>query len=134
MLRPKERSLPPARCRSGGAAGDADGDRLSYSLAVSGDGGETWQPVATLLETTSHRVPVSGFKEGEAYIVRVLASDGINTGVAVSPASFEVNAGIPASWSYAALAGLAVLGAAATGLLAVGLWRIGGSSKMRSGR
>ena len=112
-------------------ATDPDGDALVYSLALSDDGGETWQPIAARLEKESYSLPVSAFAEGTTYMVKVLASDGVNTGSATSAAPFSVVVGTPRSIIYAtviALVALAVLGAA---LVAWGFWPM---LKRRGGR
>jgi hypothetical protein len=63
---------------------DADGDQLFYSLAVSEDAGVTWQPVALDLTQESYTLDASGFAPGGAYIVKVIASDGVLSSSTVS--------------------------------------------------
>ena len=112
-------------------ATDPDGDALVYSLAISDDGGETWQPIAARLEKESYSLPVSAFAEGTTYMLKVLASDGVNTGSDTSDSQFSVVVGTPRSTLYAvviALVALAVLGAA---LVAWGFWPM---LKRRKGR
>lgn len=42
-------------------ANDEDGDPLAYSLAVSGDGGETWLPIAIDPMTVTRFPAMTGF-------------------------------------------------------------------------
>jgi hypothetical protein len=103
-------------------ASDPDGDDLTYSLAVSDDGGETWLPIAGGLEKDSYSLPVSAFAEGTTYLVKVLATDGVNTGSAVSAAPFSVVVGTPKTTLYAMMAGLVALAVAGALLIVLGLW------------
>jgi hypothetical protein len=78
-------------------ASDTDGDPLVYRLEVSGDGGTTWDPVAAGLTQTTHDLILTGFKGGDKYLVKIIASDGVNTAEDVSNdyftiASFSVSA------------------------------------------
>jgi len=106
-------------------ATDPDGDALSYSLAVSEDGGATWQTVATRLQGTVYHLPVSGFHAGTDYLVRVRVTDGVNTAKDVTDASFQVMRGIPRTMLAGALAGFVVLGVVGIALLSLGVWRLG---------
>jgi hypothetical protein len=72
-------------------ASDLDGDSLTYDLLVSGDGGSTWDPVATGLKQTTHNLIVTGFSGGNKYLVKVIACDGVNTAQDVSDAYFTVS-------------------------------------------
>jgi hypothetical protein len=103
-------------------ASDPDGDDLVYSLALSADGGETWQPVAGRLEKESYPLPVSAFAEGATYLVKVLATDGVNTGSAVSATPFSVVVGTPKTTLYAMIVGLVALGVAGAVLIVLALW------------
>lgn len=71
-------------------AGDVDGDPLRFTLLYSPDGGMTWQPLATGIETEEYAVDVSGLPGSEDARLRVLATDGIHTGEDDSDASFTV--------------------------------------------
>jgi parallel beta-helix repeat protein len=71
-------------------ASDLDGDSLTYNLLVSGDGGATWDPVATDLKQTTHNLIVTGFSGGNKYLVKVVASDGVNTAEDVSDGFFTI--------------------------------------------
>ena len=104
-------------------AQDADGDELSFTLALSSDGGETWTPLEIDLEATSHRLGTAGLAPGTEYVVRVLASDGVHTAFDVSDAPFSIaerlRLPVPAAVAWGA-AGLAAIG---VGLIAYGLLR-----------
>lgn len=63
---------------------DADGDDLTYRLAFSPDGGCTWIPIADELTADSYRWSTSGLRPGGDHLIRVIASDGYNSGEGVS--------------------------------------------------
>ncbi len=70
-------------------ASDQDGDRLVYSIAFSPDDGKTWLPIAIDHENKS--LAISGVRmEPGQYLVRVRASDGVNTGEAISGGKITV--------------------------------------------
>jgi len=71
-------------------ASDLDGDPLVYNLLISGDGGLTWNPLETGLNQTTFDLPLTGFSGGNNYIVKVIASDGANTGEDVSDGFFSI--------------------------------------------
>jgi len=82
-------------------ATDLDGDPLVYNLLISGDGGLIWEPLETGLKQTTFNLTLTGFSGGNQYIVKVIASDGVNTGEDVSDgfftiASFTINVVTPA--------------------------------------
>ena len=61
-------------------ANDLDGDTLSYTLLYSADNKQNWFAVATDLTATSYSLDTSALPGGTSAFVRLLASDGINTG------------------------------------------------------
>jgi len=61
-------------------AEDEDGDSLSFTVLYSPDGGATWNALATGLTASSYAWDVSGLPPGNEYRVRVMATDGFNTG------------------------------------------------------
>jgi len=77
-------------------ASDQDGDALSYSLSLSMDEGETWVPLAIDIFDTEYLLETAALAEG-SYLVKVRATDGVNTAVDASDESFsiEVGAGQP---------------------------------------
>jgi hypothetical protein len=102
-------------------ASDPDGDRLFSSLLLSRDGGETWTPLALDLEDTEYELKTHGLPEGGAYLVKVVVTDGINTGEDISNGSFSVSLKGPPDLSPWLLAGLALLAVAALGTF-IGLY------------
>jgi hypothetical protein len=69
---------------------DADNDPLHYVLQYSPDNGDTWQALATDLTGTSYTLDVSTIPGGEQALLRVIASDGVNTAQDESDATFTV--------------------------------------------
>jgi len=72
------------------SAEDEDGDRLSFTVLYSPDGGATWNALATGLTASSYVWDVSGLPPGNQYRVRVMATDGFNTGEDVSDGPLAV--------------------------------------------
>jgi hypothetical protein len=102
-------------------AADPDGDALTYSLSVSSDGGETWLPLAVGLTEPEYAVRVEQLPIGASYMVRVRATDGVNTGDDVSDASFEIRPALALPlplWTLAAIGILAVAGIGLVGYAA----------------
>jgi len=94
---------------------DPDGDDLWYAIWISDDGGENWQPVAIDIPDTSFTVDTVGFPTGDAFRIKVRVTDGVNTGVDESDASFavlEAAAGPSPILILAGVALVAVTGAA----------------------
>jgi len=60
-------------------AGDADGDPLTFTLLYSRDAGETWHTVATGIQVGTYDVDAHLLAGSTAAMVKVLASDGVNT-------------------------------------------------------
>ncbi|MDY6908196.1 MAG: putative Ig domain-containing protein [Chloroflexota bacterium] len=74
-------------------ASDADGDPLSFSLAASGDGGETWLPLDTDVTGSEYRLDTQVLDTGGSYLVRVRATDGVNTAEDTSDGTFTIAEG-----------------------------------------
>jgi hypothetical protein len=74
-------------------ASDSDGDELAYIIAYSQDGGGTWTPIALDLNETSYVWDTSGLETGSNYLVKVIATDGINTAEDASNSTFTISAG-----------------------------------------
>ena len=75
-------------------ADDGDGDTLTYVVLYSPDDGQSWLPIATDLTETSFSFDTTFVGGGSISRIRVLASDGINTGLADS-AAFSVGRKAP---------------------------------------
>ncbi|MEM2925090.1 MAG: thrombospondin type 3 repeat-containing protein [Methanocellales archaeon] len=69
-------------------ASDKDGDPLSYSLALSSDG-KTWLPIEIDVKNKEYELNTLGLEEGE-YLVRVRATDGVNTAEDTSDGMFSI--------------------------------------------
>ena len=61
-------------------ASDVDGGALSYSVLYSADNKQSWFAVATDLAATPYNLDTSTLPGGTNAYVRVLATDGVNTG------------------------------------------------------
>jgi len=68
------------------AADDEDGDTLTYVVLYSADDGQSWLPIATDLTEASFAFDTTFVGGGDTSRIRVLASDGVNTGLADSAA------------------------------------------------
>jgi len=71
------------------AGNDADGDSLTYMVHYSADGTE-WIPVGGIITATQLTVNAAELPGGNSSLVRVIASDGINTSTDESNAPFTV--------------------------------------------
>ncbi len=58
---------------------DADGDGLTYSIAISPDRGVHWWPIALDIASSKYEVDTAALPRGN-YSVKVIAHDGVNTG------------------------------------------------------
>jgi hypothetical protein len=68
----------------GWTASDADGDTLSFDVSYSRDNGATFQPVATNLSGSSAQIDTAQLGGSGTAILRVTASDGVNSASADS--------------------------------------------------
>ena len=102
-------------------ASDEDGDALTYFVDTSSDGGKTWLPVAVDLTRPEYSFDTSSYEVGTAYILRVRASDGVNTTAAVSGGPFTIIAASPRPWETAFWIGVIVLAVGGLGMLTIAL-------------
>ena len=79
-------------------ASDLDDDSLTFRLQYSADGGASWQPLAVNLKGNEFEVVASDLPGGSNSLVRVTASDGVNTTDAVSDGPFTVSDKPPLAW------------------------------------
>lgn len=63
---------------------DADGDKLAYAVHYSTDNGQTWLPLAVDVLTDTLNIDANFLSGSRNCLVRVIASDGLNTSIAVS--------------------------------------------------
>jgi len=71
-------------------AADADGDTLSYSVLFSPDRGSNWQPLATNLQEKTFDWEIPEGLQTQSGIIKVIASDGVNTGEDRSDDTFVI--------------------------------------------
>lgn len=76
-------------------ASDQDGDTLHFALAYSTDGGASWIPAGSDLTGTQHALDVSMLPGGTSVLLRISATDGVNTTDDVSDAPFMVGRKAP---------------------------------------
>lgn len=68
------------------AVAGAAGNRITYNVQVSTDGGATWQTVAVGRATPDATIDRNQFQDAESIQVRVIATDGFDSSVATSDA------------------------------------------------
>jgi hypothetical protein len=112
------------------SATDADGDTLTYAVQYSPDAGKTWYPLAVDVQEPRLAVDTTALAPGREVLLRVLATDGLNTtteqvGPFTIAAQRDAGSGTPAS-----LIGLGA--AAAVALAGGGVWLL--RSRHRAGR
>lgn len=71
-------------------AHDEDGDPLHYTVQYSPDEGATWQALATNVPTTTLRVSAASLPASDRALIRVIATDGVNTGSDLADRPFIV--------------------------------------------
>jgi hypothetical protein len=69
---------------------DPDGDALHHWVDFSADGGRTWNGLIRNVQGSSVDIPLSELPGTDVALIRVLATDGINTGADGSDATFIV--------------------------------------------
>ena len=69
---------------------DPDGDPLSYAVLYSNDDGTSWLPLAIDYKETSYVWNVTSLPLGSNYLVKIIATDGVNTGEDVSDDTFAI--------------------------------------------
>jgi hypothetical protein len=69
---------------------DADGDALSYSVLYTPDNGSSWIPIGTSIAQTSINWTVPNDHPTDQCGIKVIASDGVNTGEDVSSITFTI--------------------------------------------
>jgi hypothetical protein len=72
-------------------ADDPDEDTMLFTVQYSPDAGTTWQPLATNYHTTTLVLQdLGGIPGSSSALVRVIATDGVNTGSDTSDGTFQV--------------------------------------------
>jgi len=72
-------------------ASDSDQDALSYAVLASADNGLTWDTLVMDLSQPSYDWNVQGVPAGSAYRIKVIATDGFNTGESISAGTFSIS-------------------------------------------
>jgi hypothetical protein len=84
---------------------DDDGDSLRYDLLYSPNGGATWRGLASALTGTSYALDASRLPGSQQALLRVVATDGVNTGQDTSNATFAVEGKPPTAMIVYPIAG-----------------------------
>ncbi|PIN95103.1 hypothetical protein COU56_02085 [Candidatus Pacearchaeota archaeon CG10_big_fil_rev_8_21_14_0_10_31_9] len=71
-------------------ADDTDGDNLTYAVLISDDGGNNFTTVALDIDETNLVIENSLLENGSEFKIKVLATDGVNTGEDISNFSFSI--------------------------------------------
>ena len=71
-------------------ASDADGDALTFALLYSRDGGASWVPLTTGLAGTSYSLDTGAVAGGSQCLLKVRATDGVNTAEDTTDGFFTV--------------------------------------------
>jgi hypothetical protein len=90
------------------AGSDPDGDPLVYTVEYSRDGGESWALLGDRISGTALALDTATLAGGPAALVRVTATDGVNTARDVSDAAFQVAGRAPQVAIIAPVDGAAV--------------------------
>lgn len=73
-------------------ASDPDGDLLSYTVQFSADRGQTWTALVTNTKSNKLAVDLENIQGSQNALVRIVATDGMNTAEDISDAIFSVAA------------------------------------------
>jgi hypothetical protein len=71
-------------------ASDADGGNLTYFVLYSTDAGRSWQDVASDIKDTQTTVNMATLPGTSVGLFRIIATDGVNTGISDSNSTFKV--------------------------------------------
>lgn len=71
-------------------ASDADGGNLTYFVFYSTDAGRSWQTIASDIKDTQLAVNMAGLPGSNISLFRIIATDGVNTGISDSNSTFNV--------------------------------------------
>lgn len=103
-------------------ASDLDGDELTYSLSISYDAGETWLPLATDLSDTTYTFGADELPVGDRFLIRVRATDGVNTAEDISDAVFSLREATQLPIPLPVVIGAAVLVLVGIALIGYAFW------------
>ena len=71
-------------CTINWESSDTDGDQLTYFVAYSADGGDVWIPLVLDITEKMYVWNTNHMEAGTNYLAKVIATDGVNTGEAIS--------------------------------------------------
>jgi hypothetical protein len=71
-------------------ASDADSANLTYFVLYSTDAGRSWQTVASDVKDTHIAINIAGLPGSNMALFRIIATDGVNTGISDSNSTFKV--------------------------------------------
>lgn len=71
-------------------ASDTDGDALTYIIEYSNNSGLTWTPITVDAHTLSYTWDIRELSPGKSYMVKVVATDGLNVGENTSDKAFSI--------------------------------------------
>jgi hypothetical protein len=69
---------------------DVDGGNLTYFALYSTDAGRSWQTIASDIKDTQLTVNIAGLPGSNKSLFRIIATDGVNTGISDSNGTFNV--------------------------------------------
>ena len=70
---------------------DLDGDELNYAVLFSSDNGSTYNTIAFDLNETNISINSNNLEDSDQYLIKVLATDGVNTGESIMNSTFEID-------------------------------------------
>lgn len=77
-------------CRIEWSATDQDGDRLTFNILYSPDNGEAWSPLTMDFTGDQLNWDLTDVTPGEEYLIRIVASDGVNSAEITTDTTFTV--------------------------------------------
>jgi len=80
-------------------ANDKDGDVLTYSISLSKDNGQNWLPVDIDVGTNEYEIDTTSLSPTD-YLVKITATDGVNTSIDFSDSVFSVKTDGKSQSSY----------------------------------
>ena len=91
-------------------ASDSDGDPLTYVIQYSADNGVTWQVTTyAITNTTSYTIPAGLLAGSDTGKIRIVASDGVNTGIDETDGVFSLAAKPPVAHITSPVSGASYL-------------------------
>ncbi|MCD6481127.1 MAG: hypothetical protein J7L31_02500 [Thermoplasmata archaeon] len=69
---------------------DADADELTFAISYSNDSGETWLPIDIDVTGNNYILDTRWLPPGDKCLIKVIATDGVNTGQDISDATFTI--------------------------------------------